>query len=151
MGLTQLISLETQMTDKRELETGSVNSSLTAPDDRSSVHLHGMGLFYDVHVFCCVNERPPKHRRGCCASKGSRLLCDYMCRRSIVLGLRQVRVNHAGCLNRCELGPTMVIYPEGVWYTFSTEVDIDEIIACHIARGVIVERLLIRPEEGPRH
>ena len=110
-----------------------------------------MPLFYDVHVFCCVNERPPKHRRGCCSSKGSRQLCDYMCRRSMALGLRQIRINHAGCLNRCELGPTMVIYPEGVWYTYSDERDIDEILQRHVIRGGRVERLLLRPDQGPRH
>lgn len=64
---------------------------------------------------------------------------------------KRVRISHAGCLNRCELGPTMVIYPEGIWYTFSTEADVEEIISRHIAMGVIVERLLMSPEAGPRH
>jgi (2Fe-2S) ferredoxin len=136
-------------------EDSRTHSSSTEPtahqDDRPTIRPPGVDLFYEVHIFCCINERPPKHRRGCCARKGSRQLCDYMCRRSMVLGLRKIRVNHAGCLNRCEMGPTMVIYPDGVWYTYSTEADIDEILARHVVKGVIVERLLLRPDQGPRH
>ena len=108
-------------------------------------------LYYEVHIFVCVNERPAKHRRGCCSRKGSRLLCDYMCRRGMALGLRQIRVNHTGCLNRCELGPTMVIYPEGVWYSCKTEEDIDEVLRAHVMGGRLVERLLLRNHEGIRH
>ena len=69
----------------------------------------------------------------------------------MVLGLRRVRINQSGCLNRCELGPTMVIYPEGVWYSYSCEADIDEILRCHVIGGGRVERLLLHPDEGPRH
>lgn len=108
-------------------------------------------LFYNVHIFHCTNERPATHKRGSCVAKGSRELCDYMCRRSMALGLNGMRVNHAGCLNRCELGPTMVIYPEGVWYTYTCEADIDEILKTHVIKGKRVERLLLRPDQGPRH
>ena len=108
-------------------------------------------LFYDVHIFHCTNERPASHRRGSCVARGARELCDYMCRRSMALGLKGIRVNHAGCLNRCELGPTMVIYPEGVWYTYTCEADIDEILKTHVMRGKRVERLILRPDQGPRH
>ena len=110
-----------------------------------------MAFYYDSHIFCCVNERPPSHRRGCCAAKGSLALCNYMCRRGMALGLDRIRVNQAACLNRCELGPTMVIYPEGVWYTYATEDDIDEILRCHVIGGRRVERLLLRHDQGPRH
>lgn len=139
------------MTDDSNTQAEPWSGSTTAQDDRTAIRPPGMDLFYEVHVFCCVNERPPQHRRGCCALKGSRQLCDYMCRRAMVLGLRQIRVNHAGCLNRCELGPTMVIYPEGVWYSYRSEADIDEILNRHVRQGQIVERLLLRPDEGPRH
>ena len=139
------------MTDDPRLQPDPWSGPTASPDDRAAIRPPGMELFYEVHVFCCVNERPPQHRRGCCALKGSRQLCDYMCRRSMVLGLRQIRVNHAGCLNRCELGPTMVIYPEGVWYSYRSEADIDEILSSHVVKGAIVERLLLRPDQGPRH
>ncbi len=139
------------MASKYSMSTEQPFSSLTESADRSEIRANDMELFYDVHVFCCVNERPPKHRRGCCSGKGSRQLCDYMCRRAMALGLDRIRINHAGCLNRCELGPTMVIYPEGVWYTYQDEADIDEILRKHVKGGVLIDRLLIRPDEGPRH
>jgi (2Fe-2S) ferredoxin len=63
------------------------------------------------------------------------------------LGIRDVRVNVSGCLDRCELGPTMVIYPEGVWYTYASEEDIDEIIDCHLQKAGRVERLLLTPDQ----
>ena len=100
---------------------------------------------YEVHVFCCTNQRPATHRRGCCASKGSQALADYMCRRAMVTAAqRRIRINVSGCLNLCELGPAMVIYPEGVWYRYETDADIEEILNRHVVRGERVERLMIR-------
>jgi len=100
---------------------------------------------YEVHVFCCTNQRPNTHRRGCCASKGSQALADYMCRRAMVTAAqRRIRINVSGCLNLCEYGPAMVIYPEGVWYRYQTDADIEEILDRHVVRGERVERLLIR-------
>tara|TARA_B100000953_G_scaffold196436_1_gene161875 strand:+ start:61 stop:1251 length:1191 start_codon:yes stop_codon:yes gene_type:complete len=64
--------------------------------------------------------------------------------KALGLGSR-VRINKSGCLERCELGPTMVIYPEGVWYTYSSEADIDEILARHVLGGELVDRLLLEP------
>ena len=108
-------------------------------------------LVYQVHVFCCVNERPEGHRRGCCAAKNARSLCDYMCRLAMALGLKRVRINHAGCMNVCEHGPTMVIYPEGVWYTYATEEDISEILRRHVIGGKRVERLLLSIDPDSLH
>jgi (2Fe-2S) ferredoxin len=65
------------------------------------------------------------------------------------LGLGNLRINQAGCLDRCELGPVMVIYPEGIWYRAETTADIDEILETHLRRGERVARLLLRPEDGP--
>ena len=120
-------------------------------EDDSAISSEKMSLYYSIHVFCCVNERPPKHRRGCCSGKNSLLLCDYMCRRTMAMGLRDIRINRAGCLNRCEMGPVMVIYPEGIWYSYSTEADIDEIVRSHIIAGKPVDRLILKPDQGPRH
>jgi (2Fe-2S) ferredoxin len=125
-----------------------LNSEVTDDTDMQS---NSEEHFYDVHIFHCTNERPATHKRGSCVAKGSKELCDYMCRRSMALGLKRIRVNHAGCLNRCELGPTMVIYPEGVWYTYKCEADIDEILKIHVMRGKRVERLMLKPDQGPRH
>lgn len=64
-----------------------------------------------------------------------------------MLGIEQVRVNASQCLDRCELGPTMVIYPEGIWYTYRTREDLDEILERHIVKGERVERLLLHPDQ----
>ena len=100
--------------------------------------------YYEAHVFCCTNRRPAGHPRGCCAEKGAEELRDHMKSRAKDLGLKNVRVNSAGCLDRCELGPTVVIYPEGVWYTYSTKEDIDEVLQTHLVEGKRVERLMLQ-------
>lgn len=100
-------------------------------------------MFYSCHVFCCVNERRAGHPRGCCMDKGAVALRDYMKTRGKELKIKGLRVNQAGCLDRCELGPTLVIYPEGVWYHYKTEADIDEILERHVIGGERVERLIL--------
>lgn len=105
-------------------------------------------LYYERHVFCCTNQRPAGHPRGCCAAKGAVPLRAYMKARAKEAGLAgRVRINTAGCLDRCELGPTMVIYPEGVWYSYHSREDVDEIIATHLIGGGRVERLMLRPNQ----
>jgi (2Fe-2S) ferredoxin len=89
-------------------------------------------LFYKKHIFCCTNLRAPESERGCCAAKGSEELLNYFKVRCKELGLKDIRVNHSGCFNRCELGPVMVIYPEGVWYNYQTKEDIERIINDHM-------------------
>ncbi|MBB3064027.1 (2Fe-2S) ferredoxin domain-containing protein [Limibacillus halophilus] len=106
--------------------------------------------YYRCHVFCCINERPEGHPRGCCKERGSVRLRNYMKARAKELGLDGVRINQSGCLDRCELGPVMVIYPEGIWYRYDTLEDVDEILQQHVIGGGRVERLLLRPEDGPK-
>lgn len=106
-------------------------------------------LYYRCHVFACVNRRPDGHKRGSCAAHDAEPLRNYMKARAKELGVEGVRVNNAGCLDRCELGPVMVIYPEGVWYGYRNEADIDEILQTHLVEGGRVERLMLRPEDGP--
>ncbi len=101
-------------------------------------------LCYDAHVFCCTNTRPPGHPRGCCSEKGSEKLRAYMKARA--RSLPKTRINIAGCLDRCELGPTMVIYPEGIWYRYENEADIDEILETHLKGGGRVSRLMLDPD-----
>jgi (2Fe-2S) ferredoxin len=107
-------------------------------------------LFYRTHVFCCTNVRPEGHPRGSCARKNSEKLRNYMKARAKELGIADTRINAAGCLDRCELGPTMVIYPEGVWYSYGTTEDLDEILQKHVIEGGRVERLMLKPEDGPK-
>ncbi|QQP89433.1 (2Fe-2S) ferredoxin domain-containing protein [Skermanella rosea] len=105
-------------------------------------------LVYSSHVFCCTNLRPEGAKRGSCAAKGSEKLRNYMKARAKELGLEpKVRINSAGCLERCELGPALVIYPEGVWYTFASQEDIDEILQTHVIEGGRVERLMLMPDQ----
>ena len=104
-----------------------------------------LNMHYQTHVFCCVNERAPDHPRSCCSARGSIELRNYMKVRAKELGIEGIRVNNAGCLERCELGPNLVIYPEGVWYHYETKQDIDEILEGHIINGERVERLYLEP------
>ena len=98
-------------------------------------------MHYRFHVFCCTNQREPGHKRGCCAERGASELRDYMKARVKELGIAKTRINNAGCLDRCELGPCMVIYPEDVWYSPKTKSDVDAIISEHLQGGKVVERL----------
>ena len=109
----------------------------------------GTPLYYRCHVFCCINERPERHERGSCARRGSVRLRNYMKARAKELGLGDVRINASGCLDRCELGPTMVIYPDAIWYHYETHADVDEILDGHVVGGRPVERLMLRPTDGP--
>ena len=103
--------------------------------------------YFETHIFCCVNERPAGHKRGCCKSRGAEPLRNYMKARAKELGIANIRVNQSGCLDRCELGPTMVIYPEGIWYSYHTVEDAEEILQRHLLNGERVERLMLQPED----
>ena len=107
-------------------------------------------LYYDRHVFMCINRREPGSRRGCCAEKNSEELRDYMKAKAKALGIKKVRINSSGCLDRCEIGPNMVIYPEGVWYRPTSFEDVDEILETHLQKGGRVDRLMLKPEDGPK-
>jgi (2Fe-2S) ferredoxin len=99
---------------------------------------------YDKHVFFCLNRRDDG--RASCAEHGADDLQAHAKQRIKALGLAgpgQIRINKAGCLDRCEHGPVAVVYPEGVWYTFIDRQDIDEIIDSHLVNGIPVERLKI--------
>ena len=97
--------------------------------------------FYEAHVFVCCNRRPDGHPRGSCAAKGSERLRDYMKARAKELGIKGIRVNSAGCLDRCELGPCVVIYPEGVWYRVDSTEDVDAVLQVHLVEGGRAEAL----------
>ncbi|MAU41289.1 MAG: ferredoxin [Kordiimonas sp.] len=104
-------------------------------------------LYYQQHVFMCVNGREEGHPRGCCLSRGMGELAQYAKQQSRSIGLDGVRINGAKCLNRCELGPVMVIYPEGIWYSIQTKEDVDEILNTHVKKDGRVERLMLQPDD----
>ncbi len=96
------------------------------------------------HVFFCLNQRDKGE--DCCMNKGAEEAFDHMKARVKKLGLNgegKVRINRAGCLDRCGQGPVMVVYPEAVWYTFIDNEDIDEIIESHLVNGKVVARLVV--------
>lgn len=88
-------------------------------------------LFYQAHFFVCTNRRATDHARGSCAAAGSEALRDYMKARAKELRLPRVRINSAGCLDRCELGPCVVIYPQGTWYRVASRGDVDRVLDAH--------------------
>ena len=97
------------------------------------------------HVFVCTNDRGPGSKRGCCAEKGSEELRSLLKKGLKARGLQgEVRANTAGCLDTCEAGPSIVVYPEGVWYGGVTAKDIPEILDEHLVKGRPVERLRMK-------
>ncbi len=100
---------------------------------------------FSYHIFVCENVRPQGHPRGCCSDKGSKELRQLFKRKLKEKGLNAtVRANAAGCLDACEFGATVVIYPGQIWYGNVTESDVDEIINSHIINNTPVERLFIK-------
>lgn len=100
--------------------------------------------YYRYHMFFCVNRRDDGS--ACCANHDSQGMRDYAKERVKSLGLHGkggIRVNSAGCLDRCEEGPVIVIYPDGTWYTYVDRDDINEIIDEHLVHGRAVTRLKI--------
>lgn len=103
------------------------------------------------HVFVCENRRDSGNPKGCCASKGAQEVRSRLKKLAFDAGLRgKVRINSAGCLDQCEGGVTIVVYPEGVWYGGVTADDVEELFREHIQNGRPVERLRTgRPSDAP--
>lgn len=100
--------------------------------------------YYEQHVFFCTNQR--NDGRRCCEDAGASNLRAYAKAKIKQMGLSgkgKVRMNTAGCLDRCGQGPVMVVYPDETWYSYQNEADIDEIIEQHIVKGNKVKRLLL--------
>jgi (2Fe-2S) ferredoxin len=111
--------------------------------------LSGENSYYERHVFFCLNQR--ENGEACCADHHARQAYDRCKKQVKLLGLSgpgKVRVNQAGCLDRCAAGPVVVVYPEAVWYSYVDEHDIDEIVESHLKNGKVVARLLTPPHLG---
>ena len=100
---------------------------------------------YDKHVFFCTNQR--EDGSDCCNRYDAQNARDYVKNKVKQLGIANlnntIRINSAGCMDRCDEGPVLVVYPEGIWYTYVDESDLDEIIESHLRNGRVVERLKI--------
>ena len=105
--------------------------------------------YYERHIFFCLNHRADGSQS--CAQHGAQAGFDHCKSRVKSAGLAGpggVRVNKAGCLDRCAGGPVAVVYPEAVWYSFVDESDIDEIVDVHLRQGRVVERLVLPADVG---
>lgn len=103
--------------------------------------------YYQYHLFFCVNQRDDG--TPCCAGLGAKEARHYVKKRCKALGLHEpgrIRVNIAGCLGRCEEGPVAVVYPQGTWYTYVDQRDLDEIVERHLLAGESVDRLQLPNE-----
>ena len=98
----------------------------------------------EKHIFVCCNQREPGHPRGCCDPQGKAELQLAFKQKLEQRGLKhRVRANKSGCLDQCEHGPNLVVYPDAVWYGRVTLADVEEIIESHIVGGRPVERLVL--------
>lgn len=98
--------------------------------------------FYKSHVFICTNK---KDNKDCCANHNSLEILEYAKQRIGELGVTKdakFRISSSGCMGRCSLGPVLAVYPQGVWYSYSSKQDIDRILSATLA-GSICEELLI--------
>lgn len=97
---------------------------------------------FEKHIFICGNQRPAGHPRGSCDPAGKAELQRFFKQKLAERGLKgRVRANQSGCLDQCEHGPNLVVYPEAVWYGGVTVADVEDIIESHIVGGRPVERL----------
>ena len=105
--------------------------------------------YFQRHIFFCLNERA--NGEACCAQHHAQEAfdrCKSQVKAAGLAGPGQVRVNKAGCLDRCAAGPVAVVYPEAVWYTYVDNDDIDEIVESHLKNGQVVARLQVPADLG---
>ena len=105
--------------------------------------------YYPRHIFFCVNER--KNGEDSCSQHHAQAgfdHCKKLVKQAGLMGKGSVRVNSASCLDRCAGGPVAVVYPEGVWYSFVDNHDIEDIVESHLKNGKIVERLVLPASIG---
>ncbi|MCY7370097.1 MAG: (2Fe-2S) ferredoxin domain-containing protein [Polaromonas sp.] len=125
----------------RPAEPAVLSAPLAAPNQPKA---EAAPPYYERHIFFCLNQR--KGNEECCAQQHAEAgfdRCKSQVKAAGLSGPGQVRVNKAGCMDRCAAGPVAVVYPEGVWYTYVDASDIDEIVESHLKNGQIVTRLLI--------
>ena len=124
------------------MNTAPPESAVDTPDPAAA-------SYYQRHIFFCLNER--KNGEACCAQNQAQQAFDHcksLVRAAGLAGPGQVRVNKAGCLDRCAAGPVAVVYPEAVWYSYVDLQDIDDIVETHLQGGQVVERLLVPAHLG---
>lgn len=104
--------------------------------------------YFERHIFFCLNKRDNEPSCAEHNAEGAFQHCKARVKAAGIAGPGGVRVNKAGCLDRCKGGPVAVVYPDAVWYTYVDTEDIDEIVESHLKNGQVVERLLLPPNVG---
>lgn len=132
------------------MTTPETPSSLLPPSAAAETDARHHEAYYQRHIFFCLNERT-NGEDSCAHHHQAQAGFDHCKARIKAAGLagpKQVRVNKAGCLDRCAGGPVAVVYPEGTWYTFVDVSDIDDIVEQHLQKGQVVDRLVLPPDIG---
>ncbi len=102
-------------------------------------------MIYDKHLFICTNQRAEGAARKSCGEVHGMQIVDAFKKKLKQLNLPvKIRAQRSGCLDICDWGQTLVIYPEGVFYTGVELTDVDEIINEHLIGNRIVERLRLK-------
>jgi (2Fe-2S) ferredoxin len=126
-----------------------MNETLTAQSTDTTETPPQTASYYERHVFFCLNER--KNGEDSCSQHQAQAgfdRCKSQVKNNALAGPGKVRVNKAGCLDRCAGGPVMVVYPEAVWYSYVDDHDIDEIVESHLKNGQVVKRLVLPAHIG---
>ncbi len=101
----------------------------------------------EKHVFICLNQRPSGHPKGSCTERGAQdLLTEFGRLIEAREAWGRVAITKTGCLGPCELGPTVLVYPDGVMYVEVKAGDVAEIFDKHLLGGCPVERLMAPAE-----
>jgi len=104
-------------------------------------------MVFEKHIFICINQRPPESPKGCCGDDGMAVRIAFV-QELAKRGLKNsVRANKAGCLDVCSFGPSVVIYPAGIWYKRVTPEDVPEIVETSIIGDGTVTRLQLSNAE----
>jgi (2Fe-2S) ferredoxin len=104
--------------------------------------------YFQRHIFFCTNQRDGQPSCAEHNASAAQKHCKQAVKAASLSGPGKVRVNGAGCLDRCAGGPVCVVYPDAVWYTYVDNNDIDEIVDSHLKNGVVVDRLLLPANVG---
>ena len=104
-------------------------------------------MAFEKHIFICINQRPPENPKGCCGDRGMALRVAFVQELAKQGLMNKVRANKTGCLDTCSLGPSVVIYPAGIWYKGVTPEDVPEIVEASIKGDGVVSRLQMSDAE----
>lgn len=104
---------------------------------------------FEKHIFICTNQRAAGEKKSCGEACGLELIKEFKKQMKDQNLNSRMRAQKSGCLDACEYGPTVVVYPEGIYYGAVTPKDVNEIVQEHLLNNRPVERLIINFNERP--